>query len=155
MNHAHLYCKTLAALPAETAINAIHSAYMQLLAVEKGVEGLDNTRAIAGLVRALQLAGHIGFDSPAPAAPSAPVIEAEQFTQKELEEAFNRVKDPSDWKAPIAANVLSSQLDITCEAITHFTATAPRFFPAGYNDARQPIYHVTSPGYRAGPAGDH
>lgn len=61
-NHASLYCKTLAALPAETAINAIHSAYMQLLAVEKGVEGLDNAPAIAGLAHALRLAGHIGFE---------------------------------------------------------------------------------------------
>lgn len=149
-SHAHTYCKTLAALPAETAINAIHSAYLQLLAVEKGVEGLDNTRAIAGLARALQLAGHIGFES----VPEKALSQAEAH-QKKLEQAFDRVKDPRDWKAPIAANVLSSQLDITCEAIAHFTATGARFCLAGQNDAGQLIYHVTSPGYRAGPAGDH
>ena len=154
MNHAHLYCKTLATLPAETAINAIHSAYMQFLAVEKGVEGLDNRPIMRELSRLLALAGHIGFDSPAPAAPEAPV-EAGKFTQKELEEAFDRVKNPVDWKAPIAANVLGSNLFATCEAIEHFTATYPRAVHAGYNEAGQSIYHVTSPGYRAGPAGDH
>lgn len=149
-SHAHTYCKTLAALPAETAINAIHSAYLQLLAVEKGVENLDNASTIAGLARALQLAGHIGFEG----SPEKALSQAEAHLKK-LEQAFDRVKDPRDWKAPIAANVLSSQLDITCEAIANFTATVARFRLAGENDAGQLIYHVTAPGYRAGPAGDH
>ena len=134
-SHASLYCKTLSALPAPDAINAIHSAYMQFLAAEKGLDGLDNRPIMRELARLLTLSGHIGFDSPAPAAPSA-TEEAVEFTQAELQEAFDRVRDLKDWKAPITANVLSAQLDITCKAIEHFTATVPRCVRVGFNTVK-------------------
>jgi len=153
-SHAHTYCKALSALPAPDAINSIHSAYLQLLAVEKGLEGLDNGPIMRELHRLLALSGHIGFDSPGHALPVAPVKPG-KWTQKELEEAFERVSNRADWKAPIAANVLGSQMDVTIAAIVHFTATNPRTAYIGYNEACQTIYHVTSIGYRAGPAGDH
>lgn len=155
-SHASLYCKTLSALPQDAAINAIHSAYMQFLAAQKGVENLDNRPIMRELERLLSLSGHIGFERTvaAPTAPSTPVKTA-KYTQAELQHAFDRVRNPTDWKAPIASNVLDSQMDITIAAIVHFTATSPGFVPAGKNDKGESIYHVTSIGYRAGPAGDH
>ena len=86
-SHAHTYCKTLSALPAPDAINAIHAAYLQLLAAEKGIEGLANGPIMRELARLLALSGHIGFDSPGHALPVAPV-KAGKWTKKELEEAF-------------------------------------------------------------------
>lgn len=127
--------------------------------------GDDNTlKALAGILaemgkpetaQSVLVARTVSLmETPIAAAPSAPV-KRRQFTQKELEEAFDRVKNPRDWKAPIAANVFGYNLFATCEAIEHFTATYPRAVHAGYNKTGQSIYHVTSPGYRAGPAGDH
>ena len=101
-SHASLYCKTLTALPAPDAINAIHKAYMQFLAAEKGLEGLDNGPIMRELVRLLTLSGHIGF-TPTPR-DSGPT--QAELGQAELQNAFDRVCDPKDWKAPIAANVL-------------------------------------------------
>jgi hypothetical protein len=127
--------------------------------------GVDNTlKAIAGVLAEhgkTKTAEHVLvarteslIETPIAAAPSTPVKPG-KWTQKKLEEAFDRVKDPADWKAPIAANVLDSQMDITIAAIVHFTATSPRFVQAGRNDKGEAIFHVTSLGYRAGPAGDH
>lgn len=85
-----------------------------------------------------------------------PITEAsKELHQKALQQAFDRVKNPQDWKAPISANVLDSQMDITIKAIPHFTATHARFVQVGRNDKGEAIFHVTAPGYRAGPAGDH
>lgn len=149
-SHASTYCKTLAALPVADAINAIHFAYLQFLAAEKGVDCLDNRPVMKELKRLLALSGHIGFDSHAHTPPDGGPTKVEL-----LQAAFNQVCDPADWKAPIAANVLDSQMDITIAAIVHFTATSPRFVQAGRNDKGEAIFHVTSLGYRAGPAGDH
>lgn len=66
MNHASLYCLTLAAVPIEDAINAAHQALMQLEAIGPRCEGkqgqtIDNAPAIAALRRLMEQAGHIGF----------------------------------------------------------------------------------------------
>lgn len=150
-SHAHIYCKTLSALPAPDAINAIHKAYMQFLATEKGVEGLDNGPIMRELVRLLTLSGHIGF-TPDPRDNGPTQAE---LGQAELKNAFDRVCNPRDWKAPINALVLGTDLEITRAAIEHFTGTIPLHHFAGLDDDCASVYQITSPGYRAGPAGDH
>lgn len=65
MNHAHIYCKTPAAVPTPDLINAVHQSLMQLRAIgarcEVGGTVLDNAPAIAECERLLKQAGHIGL----------------------------------------------------------------------------------------------
>jgi hypothetical protein len=74
----------------------------------------------------------------------------------ELEPAFDRVKDPSNWKRPINRVLYfgrdSSKWDaakaLYAEAIDFYTATA-----ASFRAVRAPgWFHVSAPGYYAGPA---
>ncbi len=64
--------------------------------------------------------------------------------------AFERVENPVHWKGPVAGFVNAADVDVVCEAVSYFTATVAKVTP-GPIEGR---YHVTSPGYRAGPAGD-
>ena len=70
--------------------------------------------------------------------------------QENLKKAFNKVCNPDDWKAPINAVILKKDLELTREAIIHFTATVPRV-----NEINATHAQVIASGYRMGPAGDH
>jgi len=69
----------------------------------------------------------------------------------DLEEAFRKVHDPDDRKAPIAVWCAGEAVLPICEAIRFFTATEPEV----ELDTTRMRYLITSEGYRAGPAGDH
>lgn len=73
------------------------------------------------------------------------------FTHDALHEAFDRLCDPADWKAPISAWVPGELVLVACAAIEFFTATTPTVAL----NTRTMQYLVTSIGYRQGPAGDH
>lgn len=69
-----------------------------------------------------------------------------------LEPYFNRVANPTDWKARIDAIIPEDDRFLTFQAIQFFTATDATFVRV----PSQPGYlRVTSIGYRQGPAGDH
>jgi len=73
------------------------------------------------------------------------------YTTAELKDAFDKVADPNDWKAPIYIRVWLKKLDVTIAAIKFFTGTDPKIERfAGRDDAT-----VTSEGYRAGPCDNH
>ena len=71
-------------------------------------------------------------------------------TTQELEQAFDSVCDPADWKAPIRtpANDLKFDLDLVKDSIEYFTATVANF----ETDNAGAIWLVAD-GYRMGPAG--
>ena len=73
------------------------------------------------------------------------------YDVSDLRKAFDKVCDPKDWKAPIAATCRGEHLLLIREAIRFMTATEPKV----ELDTRNMRYLVTSKGYRAGPAGDH
>lgn len=77
--------------------------------------------------------------------------------QAVLQNAFDLVADPDDWKGPILFRF--SIFDLVRTGVTlpevlygikHFTATAPLLEAAGNG-----WYTVSAEGYRMGPAGDH
>jgi hypothetical protein len=72
------------------------------------------------------------------------------FTHTQLTEAFERVRNPNDWKAPIFAEIPSTERRVVQKAIYWFTATVP-VFAAVPRDAQRLM--VTATGYRLGPAG--
>jgi hypothetical protein len=73
------------------------------------------------------------------------------WTRKQLKDAFDKVCDPKDWKAPIYARVMRKNIDVTLAAIAFFTGTS-----GGVRDiAGRPDVYIESEGYRKGPAGDH
>jgi hypothetical protein len=73
------------------------------------------------------------------------------WTRRELKNAFDKVCDPGDWKAPIHARVMRKDIDVTLAAIAFFTGTS-----GGVTDvAGRPDVYIESDGYRNGPAGDH
>lgn len=70
-----------------------------------------------------------------------------------LRTAFSQICDPDDWKAPIDCIVPWASASLYVQAITFMTATNPackHVIVKGYDCA-----HLTSIGYRMGPAGDH
>jgi hypothetical protein len=67
-----------------------------------------------------------------------------------LDAAFLQVQPKAHWKDPIDAIIAAKDREIVAEAIEFFTATKASFEIRW--DGR---LHVTAPGYRAGPAGDH
>jgi hypothetical protein len=78
-----------------------------------------------------------------------------RFSEPEMNDAFRRVQDPSDWRAPIDRVVTIESfrdVDLICDAVEFYTATKAETelistwnFPAKVR--------FTAKGYRAGPAG--
>jgi hypothetical protein len=72
------------------------------------------------------------------------------YRLEQLTEAFERVRNPRDWKAPIRAVIAADERPVVEKAVFWFTATVPFFRPAvGGSDH----LIVRSRGYRLGPAG--
>ena len=73
------------------------------------------------------------------------------FTHAQLAKAFERVRNPRDWKGPIFSEIPEAERHVVQKAVFWFTGTMPVF-------ARLPrdIHRlmVTAVGYRLGPAGD-
>jgi len=73
---------------------------------------------------------------------------------KNLSDAFDAVASADDWRDAIMAKVRVEDLEITVEAIRHYTATEAKVEKI-VDDADGTIsgYLVSSVGYRMGPAG--
>ena len=71
----------------------------------------------------------------------------------ELRAAYDRIRNPVDWKAPIDAILRLDQVPIAQAAVEFFTATKLRI-TTSYAEPRNYV-RVQAIGYRAGPAGDH
>jgi hypothetical protein len=70
--------------------------------------------------------------------------------QERMHDAFNAVAEPNDWKAPIDTIVpLEADVETIVEAIEFFTAAKAVVTKDEFH------FHITSDGYRNGPAGDH
>ena len=69
---------------------------------------------------------------------------------EQLASAFDRVRDPQDWKAPIRAVIPVVERPIVEKAVLWFTETEPRFEEIPGESDR---LIVVAPGYRLGPAG--
>ncbi len=68
----------------------------------------------------------------------------------QLAAAFDRVRDPRDWKAPILAVIPVEERPLVEKAVRWFTETTPEFDPApGATDRLV----VRAAGYRLGPSG--
>lgn len=73
---------------------------------------------------------------------------------KAREEAFDRVKNKKDWKAPINIVIptpTDREIADIAEAISHYTSTEAAFEPG----PKPGTIRVRAVGYRMGPAGDH
>jgi len=73
------------------------------------------------------------------------------WTRKQLNDAFTRVQNPGDWKAPIRSKIERNDMDVSRAAIWFFTSTAAVVHDIEGEDA----VLILAEGYRAGPAGDH
>ena len=75
------------------------------------------------------------------------------YTQQELDDAFALVKNPDDWKAPIATGIdANHDFRIIEAAVIYFTGTVPMI----YGNPRHPrTTFIRADGYRMGPCGDH
>lgn len=71
-----------------------------------------------------------------------------------LRTAFDQICDKNDWKAPINARVPWGAANVYMDAVTYMTA-APVECRMITQDGGQAFAHITSVGYRMGPAGDH
>lgn len=78
------------------------------------------------------------------------LVPAPTEQQRRMHRFFSAVCNPSDWKAPIDANVPDADVAETSAAITFMTATEATVTSNGDGTSR-----VQSIGYRRGPAGDH
>jgi hypothetical protein len=82
--------------------------------------------------------------------------ETYEAMQARLTKVFEMVEAKTHWKDPIDRTMDAAMFEAAGgeaafrEAVTHFTATVPKFtyYPEG-------VVRVTAKGYRAGPAGDH
>jgi hypothetical protein len=72
------------------------------------------------------------------------------WTREELSAAFNAVANPTDWRAPICAEVRIEDFAKTAEAVGFFTATE---LVARHTPGKPGWFLVEAVGYRAGPAG--
>jgi len=68
---------------------------------------------------------------------------------EQLATAFDRVRNPRDWKAPIRAVIPVAERPVVEEAVLWFTDTVPVFAAAPGETDR---LVVMAPGYRLGPA---
>ena len=73
------------------------------------------------------------------------------FRLEQLAAAFDRVRNPRDWKAPIRAVIAAGERSVVEQAVLWFTETVAVFEPARGEAER---LMVTAPGYRLGPAGN-
>jgi hypothetical protein len=69
----------------------------------------------------------------------------------DLRQVWDAVKDPNDWKAPIACECAGEMVMWVVTAIEYFTATTARVTV----DTSTMRYYIYSVGYRQGPAGDN
>jgi hypothetical protein len=72
-------------------------------------------------------------------------LTSEQLSR--LANAFDRVRDPRDWKAPIHALIPAAERPIVEEAVRWFTFTVPVFAPVPGEALR---LEVSASGYRRG-----
>lgn len=69
------------------------------------------------------------------------------FRLDQLAAAFDRVRDPRDWMAPVRAEIPAAARAVTEQAVLWFTDTLPEFDAS----QRHPGHlTVTAPGYRRG-----
>ena len=77
------------------------------------------------------------------------------FGETQLRNAFNKVANALDWRAPISSIIPISEIEITREAIAYFTGCVAQFkgrkLYGKYDDPENVI--VTCEGYRNGPCG--
>jgi hypothetical protein len=77
------------------------------------------------------------------------------YTQEQLEAAFQKVQNKEHWKNPINAYIKKDEQAITYAAIVHFTATEPNFYRTDsnpINGEESDFVRVLAKGYRLGPA---
>jgi hypothetical protein len=79
-----------------------------------------------------------------------PIVSHLGYRYSELKQAFDHVCNADDWKAPISVWCQGEGVLLVVEAITYFTATAPKVSL----DQRTMRYLIESEGYRNGPAGE-
>jgi hypothetical protein len=70
------------------------------------------------------------------------------FSEEQIKEAFEKVQNPEDWRAPIDAEVSADEEELVIEAIGYYTATQVKSTELANGNIR-----VESVGYRMGPAG--
>ena len=73
------------------------------------------------------------------------------YRLEQLAAAFDRVRHPRDWKAPIQAVIPATERPVVEKAVLWFTDTVPEFVAAPGDPDR---LMVRAPGYRHGPAGE-
>lgn len=73
------------------------------------------------------------------------------YRQEQLAAAFDRVRNPRDWQAPIRALIPVEEQPVVEQAVQWFTNTVPVFVPAPGREGR---LLVQAPGYRLGPVDD-
>ena len=83
-----------------------------------------------------------------------------RFPKEVLDAAFDKVKNPNDWKGPIdtvldfePSHDLAEELNIIQDAVEFHTATQADL--SGVPDSDRVRIRVRAKGYRMGPAGDH
>jgi hypothetical protein len=70
------------------------------------------------------------------------------YTYQQLARAFDRVRDPRDWRRPVRAEIPAEMEEVVARAVVWFTATAPAF---AATERGQLL--ATAPGYLQGPWG--
>lgn len=73
------------------------------------------------------------------------------YRLEQLASAFDRVRDPRDWKAPIRAVIPADERPVVEQAVRWFTDTDPVFID-GPGGGKELV--VLAPGYRQGPSGE-
>jgi hypothetical protein len=79
-----------------------------------------------------------------------PLPEYGPYTFAALHDAFELVRNPQDWKAPVNGLIRENLVDVVYHAIVFFTATEPIFLRPPHDPETILVY---AEGYRAGPAG--
>jgi len=76
-------------------------------------------------------------------------------TRGELADAFHKVCDCQDWKAPISAWIFAEDVPLVLAAIEFFTATKGKLVESHLTNENRVECLIKADGYRLGPAGDH
>ena len=69
-----------------------------------------------------------------------------------MSKVFDRLANPADWRAPISGLIEKELAREAIAAVIHYTATEPVVTALGRINGVHMV-HVSSVGYRAGPAG--